>query len=181
LSKSQDVSATGNLAYIVGRGASGPQAGLPDLLRLRALGAAARLRVVVAEGEGDCAARLGGSVPVLVAGGDAAWEDVAEELDDAFLGDAELWRRGLEPGAGPRGGDLPYVDAGGRSILDLRFPEDGLRLLGEPAPYAAIAAEIEGVAGVAAHGLVAGGADAAVVAGAEGAVVVERAECMAAE
>jgi hypothetical protein len=62
LSKSQDVSATGNLAYIVGRGASGPQAGLPDLLRLRALGAAARLRVVVAEAEGDCAARLGGSV-----------------------------------------------------------------------------------------------------------------------
>ena len=33
--------------------------------------------------------RLGGDVPVFI---DAEnWEDVAEELDDALIGDAELW------------------------------------------------------------------------------------------
>lgn len=38
------------------------------------------------------------------------------------------------------------------------------KLLGEAAPYAAIAAEIEAVPGVVAHGLVVGAADLAVVA-----------------
>jgi ribose 5-phosphate isomerase A len=33
--------------------------------------------------------RLGGDVPVFITAED--WEDTAEELDDTFLGDAELW------------------------------------------------------------------------------------------
>jgi ribose 5-phosphate isomerase A len=42
---------------------------------------------------------LAGSVPVLV-GPAEEWEDIAEELDDIFLGDAELWRRPVSGTAG---------------------------------------------------------------------------------
>jgi hypothetical protein len=34
-----------------------------------------------------------GTVPVAIVSG-SEWEEVAEELDDTFLGDAEVWRRG---------------------------------------------------------------------------------------
>ena len=39
---------------------------------------------------------LGGSVPVAIVGGQSEWEECAEELDDIFLGDADVWRRGAE-------------------------------------------------------------------------------------
>lgn len=34
--------------------------------------------------------RLSGSLPVWI-DGEGGWEDVAEALDDIFLGDAEIW------------------------------------------------------------------------------------------
>lgn len=85
-----DVGPAGGLAYVVGRGASGEQVALPCLQRLRALLGASSTVCVVAEREAACSARLGGSLPVLVEG--AEWEETAEELDDLFLGDAEVWR-----------------------------------------------------------------------------------------
>ena len=35
--------------------------------------------------------KIGGSIPIVVDAED--WEEHAEELDDLFLGDAEVWRR----------------------------------------------------------------------------------------
>jgi ribose 5-phosphate isomerase A len=172
-----DVGPSGGLSYIVGRGASGTQVAQPCLPRLRALLAAARRCVVVAEREEDCTGRLGGSLPVEVEG--EGWEEAGEELDDVFIGDAEVWRRGAQEGAGPRGGDRPVLTAGGHQILDVRFAE-GLKLFGEAAAYAEIAAAIEAVPGVVAHGLVAGRAAAAVVAGRDGPLAVAAHECMGA-
>jgi hypothetical protein len=77
----------------------------------------------------------------------------------------ELWRRSStgEP-ADPRGGDLPFVNARGEALVDVRFYE-GLRLYGEPEPYERVAAELRDIAGVVAHGLLAGRAAALVVVG----------------
>lgn len=47
-----DASPGGGLAYIVGRGQNGPQAGQPSMPRLRALLDGAQQRVVLAEDEG---------------------------------------------------------------------------------------------------------------------------------
>ncbi len=52
--------------------------------------------------------------------------------------------------------------------------DDELILYGEPAPYEAIAAEIESVEGVVTHGLFTGVADAVVIASEDGPQVVER-------
>lgn len=154
-----------SLAYIVGRGENGPQAGQPSLPRLRAMLAGAVEALVVAQ-RSAAAGRLRGAVPVVIEAGEA-WEEVAEELDDIFLGDAELRRRSNEVQANPRGGDSPVVTPEGYNIVDVQFYET-LRLFGEEADYAAIAAEIESVPGVVTHGLVAGVASRAVVAWGEG-------------
>lgn len=148
------------LAFIIGR-QHVPQ---PQLHRARELAAAATTNVVLAPAA-VVVPRLGGSLCVAVEEED--WEESGEELDDIFLGDAELWRRSNEEGAGPRGGDNPYVSAEGHALIDIRFYE-GLKLFGEDADYGAIAREIEGVPGVVAHGLMANVAAAAIVAGREG-------------
>ena len=103
------------------------------------------------------------------------WEEIAEELDDMFLGDAEVRRRSVKPEAGPRGGDAPVITGEGNFLLDVQF-YDGLKLFGEDAEYGKIAEEIGAVAGVVAHGLVVGKAAAAVVATDEGPIVVKRQE-----
>ena len=66
--------------------------------------------------------QLGGDLPVVIEGGDA-WEDVAEEVDDCVLGDAEIWRRpadGSQGPADPRALGNPYVTEDGENILDVR-------------------------------------------------------------
>jgi ribose 5-phosphate isomerase A len=94
-------------------------------------------------------------------------------LDDVFLGDAEVWRRGAELDANPRGGKNPYVSPDGKyTIIDLVFNDplekppkrwrDGFVLFGKKASASKIAAELFSVDGVAAHGLVLG-ADVAYV------------------
>jgi ribose 5-phosphate isomerase A len=61
----------------------------PDLPTLDALLSASGKLVVLADGADVVAGRLCASLPVAI---DAeAWEETAEELDDIFLGDAELW------------------------------------------------------------------------------------------
>jgi len=96
--------------------------------------------------------RLAGEVPVEICGDEDNWEETAEQLDDIFLGDAEIRRRSTHEGAGPRG-DLPVVTSDGHMILDIQFYE-GIKLFGEDADYERIAEEIEAVDGVVAHGLV---------------------------
>ncbi|EFN51133.1 hypothetical protein CHLNCDRAFT_141332 [Chlorella variabilis] len=154
--------AEGSLAFIIGRQQRPAQ---PQLHRARQLAAAATTNIVIAEERAVLVPRLGGSLPVAVQ--EEGWEVVGEELDDLFLGDAELWRRSNEEGAGPRGGDQPYVSAEGHALIDIRFYE-GLKLFGEDADYGSIAAEIDGVEGVVAHGLMANVAAAAVIAGPAG-------------
>lgn len=119
-------------------------------------------------------APLGGKVPVAMRYHDKeTFEEDAEELDDVFLGDAEVWRRGAELDANPRGGKNPYVSPDGKyTIIDLVFNDplekpparwrDGFVLFGKKASASKIAAELSSVDGVAAHGLVLG-ADVAYV------------------
>jgi len=59
------------------------------------------------------------------------WIDTAEEIDDLFLGDAEVWRRPSFGTAGPLGGDHPLVTKEGHHVLDVIFtiPIPDLRML----------------------------------------------------
>jgi ribose 5-phosphate isomerase A len=107
---------------------------------------------------------IGGSVPVEL--GIENWQEIAEELDDCFLGDAEVWRRGNsgQEQSHPMGGANPYISPDGLStIVDLKF-EDALKggryskgfvLAGEDCSPFQIQAEIESCGGedVLAHGL----------------------------
>ncbi|KAF3782517.1 putative ribose-5-phosphate isomerase 4, partial [Nymphaea thermarum] len=63
--------------------------------------------------------KLDGSIPVLVR--TAGWMETAEQIDDTFLGDAEVWRRPSYGYAGPLGGDFPLVTKEGHNILDVIF------------------------------------------------------------
>ena len=110
-------------------------------------------------------ADTGGDAAAASSSSFAAWEETAEELDDIFLGDAELWRRPQDPqeSANPRGGRSPLIQPDGTTIVDARFYE-GLTLFGDgEAEYGAILEEVDGVEGVVATGLFVGKATAAVV------------------
>ncbi|KAH0696796.1 hypothetical protein KY290_014213 [Solanum tuberosum] len=60
-----------------------------------------------------------GSIPVLIKS--VNWLEIAEEIDDLFLGDAEVWRRPAIGYAGPLGGDFPLITKEGHNILDVIF------------------------------------------------------------
>ena len=148
------------IAAVVGREQRPVQ---PDLILTRKVVRKSVKIVLLAEELGD-PAPLGGGVPIAVVGGQMEWEECAEELDDMFLGDAEVWRRGSELEANPRGGKQPYVSAdGSHTIVDLRFNDplndgarwdDGFLLAGDVATPYQIAAEVEDIDGVLAHGIV---------------------------
>ena len=147
------------IAAVVGREQRPVQ---PDLILTRKVVRKSVKIVLLAEELGD-PAPLGGGVPIAVVGGQMEWEECAEELDDMFLGDAEVWRRGSELEANPRGGKQPYVSAdGSHTIVDLRFNDplndgarwdDGFLLAGDVATPYQIAAEVEDIDGVLAHGI----------------------------
>uniref|UniRef100_A0A0D9VZR9 ribose-5-phosphate isomerase n=1 Tax=Leersia perrieri TaxID=77586 RepID=A0A0D9VZR9_9ORYZ len=86
-----------------------------------------------------------GSIPVLVKS--ANWIDTAEEIDDLFLGDAEVWRRPSVGTAGPLGGDFPLVTKEGHHVLDVIFTTP-ITDLGK------VAESLEKIAGVVDHGIV---------------------------
>ncbi|EOA13806.1 hypothetical protein CARUB_v10026901mg [Capsella rubella] len=89
-------------------------------------------------------AGLEGSIPVLVQS--LNWLAIAEEIDDLYLGDAEVWRRASVGDAGPLGGDFPIVTSDGHNILDVIFTT--------PIPSLANVAEsLETIDGVVDHGL----------------------------
>eukprot|EP00258_Populus_trichocarpa_P020672 XP_024436691.1 probable ribose-5-phosphate isomerase 4, chloroplastic isoform X2 [Populus trichocarpa] len=62
---------------------------------------------------------LEGSIPVVVQA--LNWMETAEEIDDLFLGDAEVWRRSSIGQAGPTGGDYPFITREGHNVLDVIF------------------------------------------------------------
>ena len=185
------------LAFLTGAGPApdssnpgAPQPALAETLAgLRAAKAVVALVCPDAAAAGGASGTLGpAALPVLVemGGGEGeesiGWEVAAEELDDAFLGDATVWRRpsagpsGPDSGVNPRGGPIPYITPdGGATLLDVVF-ETELQVLradaedGEPSnSYEDVLAALKTIPGFIDAGLVPGSArgaaTAAVVAG----------------
>ncbi|KAI3740121.1 hypothetical protein L2E82_30540 [Cichorium intybus] len=89
--------------------------------------------------------RVDGSIPVLV--NSVNWMDTAEEIDDLFVGDAEVWRRASIGHAGPTGGEFPLVTSEGHNVLDVIFTS--------PIPNLAdVAKLLDNINGVAGHGII---------------------------
>ncbi|CAL0334478.1 unnamed protein product [Lupinus luteus] len=88
---------------------------------------------------------LEGSVPVLVQS--LNWMPIAEEIEDMFLGDAEVWRRSSIGLAGPLGGDYPLVTREGHNVLDVIFTSPIVSL-------AEVAKSLDNVYGVVDHGVI---------------------------
>ena len=157
-----DISDGNRISYIIGRGVNGPKAGQVSLRQVRRLLRAAETKIVLAHRGVAALERLNGQLPILINGNLETWEETAEEIDDIFLGDAEIKRRSYSITANPRGGELPVVTDDGDMILDVDF-YGSLKLFGDEAAYEEIAATIESVQGVITHGLVVAEADAAIV------------------
>ncbi|XP_021298255.1 probable ribose-5-phosphate isomerase 4, chloroplastic isoform X7 [Herrania umbratica] len=107
---------------------------------------------------------LEGSIPVLVES--LNWLETAEEIDDLFLGDAEVWRRPSVGHAGPLGGDFPLVTTEGHNVLDVIFTSP-------IASLAEVANSLEKVDGVVDHGVVSKFPCKAIVASESGLSIVD--------
>ncbi|KAJ4976895.1 hypothetical protein NE237_002001 [Protea cynaroides] len=105
-----------------------------------------------------------GSVPVLVH--TYNWMQTAEEIDDLFLGDAEVWRRSASGLAGPLGGDFPLTTRDGHNVLDLIFTSPILNL-------AEVAESLNKIDGVVDHGIVSGIPCTAIIASENGLQIVD--------
>ncbi|KAM6551647.1 hypothetical protein CsatB_001455 [Cannabis sativa] len=88
---------------------------------------------------------LEGSIPVLV--DSLNWLEPAEEIDDLFLGDAEVWRRPSIGHADPLGGDFPFITREGHNVLDLIFTSPILSL-------EKVAESLDKIDGVVDHGII---------------------------
>ncbi|XVE91057.1 hypothetical protein DITRI_Ditri20bG0125700 [Diplodiscus trichospermus] len=126
------------------------------------LSMADQLVFMVTENQYKCC--LEGSIPVLIES--LNWMETAEEIDDLFLGDAEVWRRPSIGQADPLGGDFPLVTREGHNILDVIFTS--------PIPsLAEVAESLEKVDGVVDHGVVSKFPCKAVVASESGLSIVD--------
>ncbi|KAG7012583.1 putative ribose-5-phosphate isomerase 4, chloroplastic [Cucurbita argyrosperma subsp. argyrosperma] len=105
-----------------------------------------------------------GSIPVLV--NSLNWMQTAEEIDDLFLGDAEVWRRPSIGHAGPLGGDFPFVTREGHNILDVIFTSPISSL-------AAVAESLEQIDGIVDHGVISKFPCTAVIASESGLQIVD--------
>ncbi|KAM7505734.1 hypothetical protein LguiB_004638 [Lonicera macranthoides] len=107
---------------------------------------------------------LDGSIPVLVK--PFGWMETAEEIEDLFLGDAELWRRSSVGHSDPLGGDFPLVTREGHNVLDLIFtsPISSLVEVGE---------SLDKIDGVVAHGVISKFPCTAVIATEDGLRIVD--------
>ncbi|KAK0578482.1 hypothetical protein LWI29_011129 [Acer saccharum] len=88
---------------------------------------------------------LDGSIPVLVQS--LNWMEAAEQIDDLFIGDAEVWRRPSIGHADPLGGNFPLVTMEGYHVLDVIFTSPITNL-------AEVAECLNKVDGVVDHGVV---------------------------
>ncbi|BDA44081.1 probable ribose-5-phosphate isomerase A [Coccomyxa sp. Obi] len=166
-----------NLACIFGRNIGGTAPVHLPIPRMRQLLASSEHMIALVDDPDKVVHRLAGDIPVFISAGD--WEDTAEDLDDRFLGDAEIWRRPSKGTANPRGGDQPYLSSAGEHILEIRF-DDTLRLDGNAdVSYREIAEAIEEVPGVVAHGLVVRSGITAVVATPAGPQILEQMQIVA--
>ncbi|KAK1426648.1 hypothetical protein QVD17_15325 [Tagetes erecta] len=105
-----------------------------------------------------------GSIPVLVKS--VSWLDTAEEIDDLFVGDAEVWRRPSMGHADPTGGNFPLVTTEGHNVLDVIFTS--------PIPnLAEVSTLLNSIDGVACHGIITKTPCTAVIATESGLRVIE--------
>ncbi|XP_030972067.1 probable ribose-5-phosphate isomerase 4, chloroplastic isoform X2 [Quercus lobata] len=107
---------------------------------------------------------LDGAVPVLVQS--LNWMEIAEKIDDLFLGDAEVWRRPSIGQADPLGGINPLVTKEGHNVLDLIFTSPILSL-------AEVAESLDKVDGVVDHGVINKFPCTAVIASEDGLQIVD--------
>ncbi|XP_010052578.2 probable ribose-5-phosphate isomerase 4, chloroplastic isoform X1 [Eucalyptus grandis] len=128
------------------------------------LNAAKRIVFIITENKYKGA--LDGSVPVLVQS--LNWMEIAEELDDLFLGDAEVWRRPSIGHADPFGGDFPVVTKDGHNVLDVIFTSPIANL-------AQVAESLDRVDRVVDHGIVSKFPCTAVVVSESGVSVIDSA------
>ncbi|XP_061370477.1 probable ribose-5-phosphate isomerase 4, chloroplastic isoform X2 [Gastrolobium bilobum] len=110
-----DVIEEGTLVAIIGRRKLQSE---ESIVQEKSILNAANKLVFVIE-ENQYKGGLEGSIPVLVQS--LNWMAAAEEIDDMFLGDAEVWRRPSIGQAGPLGGDFPLVTGEGHNVLDVIF------------------------------------------------------------
>ncbi|XP_039070442.1 probable ribose-5-phosphate isomerase 4, chloroplastic [Hibiscus syriacus] len=107
------------------------------------LSMADQLVFMVTENQYKCG--LEGSIPVVVE--PLNWLETAEEIEDLYLGDAEVWRRPSMGQADSLGGDFPLVTKEGHNIIDVIFTSPIVSL-------AEVAESLENVDGVLEHGVV---------------------------
>ncbi|XP_076927425.1 putative ribose-5-phosphate isomerase 4, chloroplastic [Bidens hawaiensis] len=120
--------------------------------------------LVIMVKEKNCKTVVEGSIPVLVKS--VSWMDTAEEIDDLFVGDAEVWRRPSMGHADPTGGNFPLVTKEGHNILDVIFTS--------PIPnLAEVANLLNSIDGVACHGIITKSPCIAVIAAESGLRVIE--------
>ncbi|CAN1169416.1 Probable ribose-5-phosphate isomerase 4, chloroplastic [Linum perenne] len=155
-----DVVEQGTLVAVIGRRKLGKDESM--IQEKRILNAASKLVFMVTEEQ----YKIGpdGSIPVLIQ--PLGWMDTAEELDDLFLGDAEVWRRSSMGGAGPTGGDFPLVTKEGHHILDLIFTS--------PISLGEVAETLDNVGGVVDHGVILKYPCTAVIASENGVRIVDK-------
>ncbi|KAH7443833.1 hypothetical protein KP509_02G052600 [Ceratopteris richardii] len=150
-----DLVQEGTLFSIIGRKNA---KGRESILKEKAIAKAANQFVFIVD-ESNFTQDLIGVVPVLIKQED--WLETAEEIDDLFLGDAEVWRRPSVGEAGPMGGDFPLVTKEGHFVLDVLFTS----VITDPEE---VAASLEAVGGVTGHGLVLDSVYGSAVAGKDG-------------
>lgn len=150
-----DMIQEGTLFAIIGRKGGEVR---ESILKEKAIAKSANQFVFIVD-ESKFTQELTGAVPVLIQQED--WLETAEEIDDLFLGDAEVWRRPSFGEAGPLGGDFPLVTREGHFVLDVLF----MTAIANPSD---VAESLEAVSGVVGHGLVLDAAYASAVAGRDG-------------
>ncbi|KAJ0016437.1 hypothetical protein Pint_11439 [Pistacia integerrima] len=136
-----DIIEEGTLVAVIGR--QRPRGDESIIEEKSILNAADKLVFIVPENRFK--GGLEGSIPVQVQS--LNWMDAAEEIDDMFLGDAEVWRRPYIGHAGPLGGDFPLITKEGHNVLDVIFTSP-IQSLAE------VAESLDKVEGVVDHGIV---------------------------
>ncbi|KAK1597020.1 hypothetical protein QYE76_016423 [Lolium multiflorum] len=147
-----DIIEEGTLAAVIGRGKI--ETGEPSFIQEKGIVQSAG-KVAFIIDNAKYVNGVEGSIPVLIKSGN--WIDTAEEIDDLFLGDAEVWRRPSIGTAGPSGGDFPLVTKEGYHILDVIFTTP-IEDLGK------VAEDLENIAGVVDHGIICNTTSYAVIA-----------------
>ncbi|XP_058071652.1 probable ribose-5-phosphate isomerase 4, chloroplastic [Magnolia sinica] len=155
-----DIIEEGTLTAVIG--GQKLQGGESLLQEMSIIKAAGRLAFIVTEMQYK--RDLEGSIPVLVQSDN--WMETAEEIDDLFLGDAEVWRRPTIGLAGPMGGEFPLVTREGHNVLDLIFTSP-------IADLAQVAESLDKIDGVVDHGVISGIPCIAVIASKDGLQIVD--------